>query len=661
MKKLLIIILSLAAYTWVNAGNFIYPINQVAVPKCRFSNWNELSADCKMTLPRITNWDYTKYKNDNNIRRIYSILWWATYNYGWDVWFGSHLWVDIATSAGTPIRSIWDWEVIIAWALSGRWNTVVIKHKLSDGKYIYSNYAHMNKIIATKWTIKAWESVWEVGATGNAYGNHLHFQIDITNQSHPYWYSTCSKWIDIMQVVNDWMCRDFLNNNTIDPILFLESNWTYTSWWNSSVTIESVKQKQTETKKIEQKNIKSREQILQEEITEFLKNHSFELRTQVVWDNLKTKTTYVTKLMAYVNWREFLWNMPGTWLNFSYDNKVLTVNPTSIIVAERWWRDIQITAKVGWKHRIDLRLGNNIVYTKYINFYGPWELSSPTDASIITNTKQSIALGSEKLWAVIMKTNFWSNQIYIPYSWTYKIKALGWKVKFCNVSKKSNKKCNPIDLVTELAFNYEDTKAWILLFWFSSFDYSPIKFSLIKVGAKYDIAWTKSEILVSNPNRFDSSYIYYNENISALKKWYFKLYDWYLLQDSEIIGKQVKDIIYNYYAYEYLRSWNNENKKKSTLDRLSNAQKILGGINDYDKISRWKYSKLMFDCLNIGLSNNTTVKYLDEKWNYKNYITTLRINYWFKWKDQFAENYFQPDKNITIWEALYLIEVVDNN
>jgi len=658
MKKLLFIVLFFWAITQAYAGNFIYPIDQIAVPKCRFSNWWDLWNDCKMTLPRIVNWDYTKYKNDTNIRKIYSILWWATYNYWWDVWYWSHLWVDIATSAWTPVRSIWDWEVITAWWLSGRWNAVVIKHKLSDWKYIYSNYAHLNKVNTKKGSIKAWELIWEVGATWNAYGNHLHFQIDITNQSHPYWYTTCSKWIDIMQVVNDWMCKSYLTDNTIDPILFLESNWTYVAWSVWTVTVDSIKQKQSETKKIEQKNIKSREEILQEEINEFLKTHSFEIKTNVIWDNLKTSTTYITKLLAYNNWREFNWTMPWTWIKFEFDSNVLDVNPTSIILAEKWWRDVMITAKKSGRHRIDIKLWNNTIYTKYINFYAWWELSSPTDASIITNTKQNIALWDEKLWAIIMKTTYWSNQIYIPYNWTYKVKALSWKIKFCNVSKKSIKKCDPIELVSELIFNYADTKAWILLFWFNVFDYSPIKFWLEKIGSKYDISRTKADILVSNPARFDSSYLYYNENVSALKKWYFKLNNWYLTQDSEITWKQIKEIINSYYWYEFLRAWDSSYKKNAALINLEKAKKLLAEIKDYDKITRWKYAKIIIECLNINIYSWNSAKFLDEKWDFKKYITTLRINYWFKWKDQFSENYFQPDKNITVWEALYLLEKV---
>lgn len=36
-------------------------------------------------------------------------------------------------------------------------------------------------------------------------------------------------------------------------------------------------------------------------------------------------------------------------------------------------------------------------------------------------------------------------------------------------------------------------------------------------------------------------------------------------------------------------------------------------------------------------------------------MATLRSKYAFRWQDQFGERYFQPDKTITVAEALYLI------
>lgn len=633
------------------AGSFVYPFWQIADPKCRFTSWSQLWTDCKIDLPRISWADYSKNKENKTLRKVYSILRWSTYNYGWDVWYWSHLWVDIATSEWTPVRSIWDGEVIIAWWLNWRWNTVSIKHKLSDWRYIYSNYSHLSKIYTKKWSIKVGEYIGEVWNTGNSYGNHLHFQIDITNQSHPYWYTSCSKWISIENVVNNWQCRDYLTTNTIDPILFLESNWTFT-------TIENIQVKQKQTVKIEQKNIKTREQILDEEIQEFLRDHTFKYSTKASWDNLQTWLTYITKLEVFYRWKPFNWILPGRWIEFVYNNKDVRIFPENVIAIDKWSREINITWLTNRATSITFKLWKNILFTKTINFYKPWDLSLPTDATFLfKNSKMQV--GSENMAAVVMKTKFGSNQINIPYNWTYKLKLLSGKAKMCNISKKSSKKCNPIDLATELEFRYEDTKAWILLFNIIASDFAPVKLTLTRVGARNDIAWMKWEIRVGNPLGLDAGYLYYEESISALKKWLIRLNQWYLTQDRELLWSQLKEIINNYLSYEYLRSWNNIDRKKLVLNKIAKFREDYFALNDYKKMTRWEMIKILSDVFSIEVINSWNVAFLDEKWDYKNYITTVRVN-WFRWKDQFSDNYFQPDKNITIWESLYLIEKLKN-
>ncbi|EKE27724.1 MAG: Secreted peptidase [uncultured bacterium (gcode 4)] len=651
MKKALFILILLLFFNQASAGNFIYPFAEVANPKCRFSSWNTLWSECKIPLPRIEGANYTKYKDNTSMRRIYSILWWATYNYWWDVWFWSHLWIDFATSLWTPVRSIWDWEVITAGWLNWWWNVVVIKHQVAWWKFIYSNYWHLSKINAKKWLIKAWESVWEVWATWNSYWNHLHFQIDITNQSHPYWYSSCSKWIDIFDVVNNWQCRDYLLANTIDPILFLEGNWTFES-------IEVIKRKQNSTIKIEQRNIKTREQILDEEIEEFLKWHVFEFKTWVTWENLKANITYITKLNVYKNWRPFTWNLPWKWVEFKSDPSVKFF-PESAIVIENWFRNINITWTKSWKQTIRMMLGKKTVATAEVNFFNDGDFSNPTDA-VISPSWYSIALWEEKIWGVAFKTKFWSQQVHIPYDGTYKLRASYGKVKFCNVSNRESKQCWPIEMVSELEFRYADTKNWILLFNMVALDYSPIKLSLIKVGQKNELTWTKKQVLVSNPNNLDPSYPYFQENIDSIKKWYFRLNSWYLMQDREILGSQLKNIITSMLTYEYFRSWDDMIKKQKVIKKIRSWQEFAKNINDSKKITRWELSKIVFDNFWLQVIRNNEVKLNDEKWIYKDYITSLRTGYNFCWKDQFASNYFQPDKAITIWETLYFVNKISS-
>jgi murein DD-endopeptidase MepM/ murein hydrolase activator NlpD len=156
-----------------------------------------------MPLPRIVNANYESYKNDAQFRRIYTVLWGGTYDYGWDIGLGSHLGVDIATSAGTPVLAIADGVVDRSDTVSGWGVVITIKHTLADKTVIYSNYAHLSQRVVSKGdSVRLGQKIGEVGNTGISYGNHLHFQIDITNQLHPYYYSSCAKGKNPINIVN---------------------------------------------------------------------------------------------------------------------------------------------------------------------------------------------------------------------------------------------------------------------------------------------------------------------------------------------------------------------------------------------------------------------------------------------------------------------------
>ncbi|MBP8016583.1 M23 family metallopeptidase, partial [Candidatus Gracilibacteria bacterium] len=617
-----------------------------ASPSCRFNKWSTLSDDCKIDLPKITNADYEKYKLDKNMRRIYSMLWGATYEYGWDVGNGSHLGIDIATSEGTPVKSIGDGEVIIAGWVSGYGNTVSIKHQISNGKYIYSNYSHLSKITAVKGPIKIGEIIGEVGNTGNSYGNHLHFQIDITNQFHPYWYTTCSKGVDIMSVVNGGMCKDFMLANTVDPILFIESGGTFTQ-------ITQIQQKQKEIPKINPKSIKSREQILEEEIQDFFIRHSLQFKISAPGGNVEIGKTYIAKILVNNYNRPFNGTMPAEGLDFIYDKKALKIFPEKIILIEKGVREIYITGLKSGIQKIDLKIGKKIIASATVNVYSNKELSSPGDANILIKGKNFI-IGEERLGGVIFKTKFGSNQINIPYDGRYKLSLLTGKAKFCNVSDKLQKKCNNIELSTELEFSYEDTYKGVLLFNVVPTDYMPIKFSLQKIGSKYEITRTRYQMPIKNPTNLNSDYVYFTECISALKKVLIRLNNGYLLQERDFIGKQAKEIINNYFAYEFLKAGNNLNKKQNIKDQILKFNQNITSLNDYKIITRGEFAKYIIDNLNITLVKNNDKIWMDESGEYKDYITTLRV-LGFTWKDQFGTRYFQSDKKLTVGEALYLI------
>ncbi len=228
----------------------IYPLQQVAKLECRYEKFADLDSSCKENLKILKTNDYQKYAdlNDwyNEYTRRYTVLWWASYTYWWDIWNGWHMWIDIATSEWTPVYAMADWEIIIAQNKLEFWNLISIKHEI-NWKKIVSNYAHLSKIDVKAWEkVKAWDKIWEVWSTWNSTWNHLHFQIDIATKSSPAYYSYDTCPYGYNDIVNNWKCFTELQNLTVDPLAFLETSWTILN----NITIKEVtvkKTKNTET------------------------------------------------------------------------------------------------------------------------------------------------------------------------------------------------------------------------------------------------------------------------------------------------------------------------------------------------------------------------------------------------------------------------------
>ena len=217
------------AFTSTGENDIIYPLKEISKLECRYDDFSELNSNCKQKLPILKTKDYSMYaiKNwgYNDFTRIYTMLWWASYKYWWDVWNWGHMWIDIATSKWTPIYAITNWTVIIAKELVDLWNTVSIEHKI-NWKKVVSNYSHMSKILVSKWDkIKTWKKIWEVWSTWNSTWNHLHLQIDINSSFHPTYYNYSSCPYSYYEISENWACINELKQITVDPLLLIETNW----------------------------------------------------------------------------------------------------------------------------------------------------------------------------------------------------------------------------------------------------------------------------------------------------------------------------------------------------------------------------------------------------------------------------------------------------
>lgn len=196
-----------------------YPVKEVTWSFC-----GETGGVCSIELPRIEKADYLKYQNQPRYRQIYTVMWWWTYFGGRDFGFWSHQGVDIASIKGTPVSAAGEGEVVVA-ENRGEWgNTVVIKHTWK-GQTLHTIYAHLDHIEVKVWDqVKEGQLIAKMWATGNATGPHVHFQIDTNEGKHPYFPKGCGG--TIAEVVNEAKCWNQIKQNTLDPILFLETQGT---------------------------------------------------------------------------------------------------------------------------------------------------------------------------------------------------------------------------------------------------------------------------------------------------------------------------------------------------------------------------------------------------------------------------------------------------
>lgn len=195
-----------------------YPVQEVTINNCL----RPYEEPCTFVAPRITWANYTAVQDDPRYRRIYKVLWGSTYTDGWDTGLWSHKWVDIASVAGTLVYAMWSGLVIEAGRRGNRGNLVIIEHTIGDKK-IRSSYAHLGEVLTRKWdTVAEGDVIGEIGDSGNSFWPHVQRQIDI-NQTGPRPYHPGECGDDLEWIVNEWRCRNLIVANTIDPILFVET------------------------------------------------------------------------------------------------------------------------------------------------------------------------------------------------------------------------------------------------------------------------------------------------------------------------------------------------------------------------------------------------------------------------------------------------------
>lgn len=100
-------------------------------------------------------------------------------------WGRMHYGVDLAASFGTPVKAAGDGQISYAGWMGSYGLLIIINH----GK-VKTYYGHLSKILVRKGLfVRQGEIIGKVGATGHAYGSHLHFEVEKNGvKVNPYGY-----------------------------------------------------------------------------------------------------------------------------------------------------------------------------------------------------------------------------------------------------------------------------------------------------------------------------------------------------------------------------------------------------------------------------------------------------------------------------------------
>lgn len=640
-KKLIfnMLIIKLILIWFTYSLDLKYPVKQVSKPtvECKFQNWNATWEECKMPLPIIENTNYSKYKDTMNYRLIYSILWWATYKWGWDIWYWWHAWVDIASAQWTPLYSIWEWTVEIAKFLPSWWNTVVIRHEFK-GSQIRSIYAHMYNIQVSPWQkVNSWQRIWTIWTTWNSRGNHVHFQIDTNkNNRHPWYYINCI-WSNA-DIVNKWLCREQMIKNTIDPIKFLESNWASYAPKQAQTKKEEDEYVQEIIKKeehISKDEIVTREKIMLTELELFLARYPMQVKSNIPGNTMKVWENWTIDLSVLFRNRPFNWSLPMD-LEVSFNSDVIKASPTKVIAVNDWKRKIHVNAVWAGHTRLIIKIWGKIIWNIPIRVVDDWTVLQ-ANRWLLYNLWTNY-IWSTNDWLIIMKDSNNSNIISVPYEWNFTLKS-NENIKICpmwinsirDISKIKTIKCWPKNWQDEIKFWYKDTLEGLFLFKIAPIEKWKSILNLYKGNQKIWSSKLKNIIL---PKDIDSNTKFRKDILNWLKKWYFTNY------------RQG-----NFAPWFDINEQDASNLIKTTFYPIAKDYKW----SRFNKISRLDFMKMLSHITWLK-AKNTDRHYRDVEKEDRKYSNIL-IDYWIE-LDKFGERYLQPDKNITRAEVAKILNTI---
>lgn len=176
-----------------------------------------------------------------------------------------------------------------------------------------------------------------------------------------------------------------------------------------------------------------------------------------------------------------------------------------------------------------------------------------------------------------------------------------------------------------------------------------IEIRITKVGSKIG---RTTKITGEIPTGLDRQNAYYDAVLAGLSKNWWKTRGGYVGQDEEMTTAMAKDFLSRVLEYQILKAGTNREKKQLAINNRDLFARSSATLES-KKWNRGAFSELLLKSLRIPLDSVPPV-WLDEKCEWQDTLATLRTQYFFQWQDQFGIKYFQPDRIITLAEAMYL-------
>jgi hypothetical protein len=350
--------------------------------------------------------------------------------------------------------------------------------------------------------------------------------------------------------VNKGLCHADLEANTLDPIAFLESG-KLSAPVISGDTIEEIKD--APAPEIEQTDVRSRDEIVREELGLFLKRYDIRVvmsadRKIIPLGGKKSAKITVTERR---NKKPFTGTLPIDGIELHASSDGIKLFPARILDIDKGMREFSIEGKAVGNFVLSLRIGNEVLSVTSVQVYDPKIEAKPAMGNFFL--PKNPTLGDERTVGFVMRTSLGGYSLGIPYVDSYVLRTKTGKAKFCNVSNKTRKTCSTGDLVSQLTFSYADTYRGVLLARAVPLATGELSYELVRVSDGKVLA-TSSVMSVGLPKDIDLAKTYRPESIRALERGLFRTNAGKLLPDWELRGKQAKEMIENSLGYAYLKA-----------------------------------------------------------------------------------------------------------